>query len=780
MSSSKKPETKPDKKSEKPKSSVESESIDASSDSSSETMNESAESPDQSENWSLEADRLGIKEPAIDALRIVAGHYGRRISSSALLSGLPVSKSGVTPALFVRAAQRADMHASVVERSLHALTITPNLPCILILKNNQACILWDVRTLKKNQYEKDDGNLTLKAVCTVQFPETEDEKRTVPFKKIEELYTGYAFFVRPEARLDDRAGPARIDNARDRFWSALKENAKIYKEVGLAAVMINLFALASPLFIMNVYDRVIPNAAFETLWVLALGVFIAFVFDFMLKNLRAHFLDVSGRKADVKISARLFEQIMGMTMASRPASAGVLANHMREFESIRDFFTSATMVALIDLPFIFLFLALIGVIGGAIMFVPLMAVPIILIGGYLAQKALHDVIHQSMNESAMKNALLFEFVSGLETIKVQAAEGHTQRKWEELTDKASRTSVKSRKISSFALNFTMFVQQLTSVFVVIAGVYMISAGNLSMGALIATVILTGRIMGPLAQVAALMIRLKQSQEALHHLDDLMKRDVERPADKSFISKRTVAGKIEFKDVVFKYPNQTVQALKAANFRIDAGEKVAIIGAVGSGKTTIERLILNLYQPESGSVQLDGTDVRQIDPGDLRRSIGVVQQNPQLFYGSIRENITMGHETASERAVLQAAELSGVIEFLGEFELGLDTQVGERGEALSGGQQQAVAVARALLYDPPVMILDEPTASMDAGSEARLVKRLQSLCKDKTTIMITHKGAMLTVVDKIMLVDKGRIIALGPRDEIIRNLKNRKYGIGDPS
>ncbi|MBI4030939.1 MAG: type I secretion system permease/ATPase [Proteobacteria bacterium] len=729
-------------------------------------------------SWPLEADRMAIHTPLIECLRLLAGHYGRRVSRNALTAGLPIGKAGLTPALFVRAAERADLNARLSDRTLEGLAVAPNLPCVLVLAKRQACILWDIRHPPKHPPKKDPGKkeeVHPETRFLAQFPETPDEKKLVSIEDLKKDYSGYAFFIRPVARVDERAGPAVIDNARDWFWSALRESKRIYQEVIMASVLINIFALVSSLFIMIVYDRVVPNSAFDTLWVLAAGVTIVYVFDFIIKNLRAHFLDIAGRKADVKVSARLFEQIMGMTMTARPASAGVLASNMREFEGLRDFFTSATMAAVVDLPFVFLFIVLIAVIGGPLAFIPLAAVPLVLIMGLILQRPLQKVIRQSMNESALKNALLFETISGLETIKVQAAEGHTQRKWEELTEKASRTAVKSRRISAFALNFAMFVQQFVSVAVVVAGVYMIHEAWLSMGGLIASVILTGRAMAPLAQVAGLLTRYNQSKEALHQLDELMKKPVERPASKHFISKPALDGRIEFKDVLFHYPGQTVPALNRLSFVIEPGAHIGVIGAVGSGKTTIERLLLNLYQPESGSVQIDGTDVRQIDPGDLRRSVGAVQQSPQLFFGTVRENITMGHETAPDRAVLRAAELAGVLEFLRDSQHGLDTQVGERGEALSGGQRQAVAIARALLYDPPVLVLDEPTASMDPASENRLRKRLQILCENKTTLLITHKGSMLSLVDQLILIDRGRLVAYGPKDEVIAKLQARQYG-----
>ena len=724
-------------------------------------IQELAENPD---SWPLQADRIAINQPLIDCLRLLAGFYGRRTSNAGLTAGLPIPKSGITPDIFLRAAMRADMVANLAERSLESLTIAPNLPCILSLVENQACTLWEI---------KDDGK---EKHYIVQFPETPDDKQVLNLEQLKTLYTGYAFFVRPIARVDDRAGPAEIDTGRNWFWGVFWANRTLYTEVAIAAIMINLFGIASSLFVMNVYDRVVPNNAFETLWAMAIGILIVYISDFILKNLRSHFLDYAGRKADVVISGQLFEQILGMTMTSRPQSAGVLAANMKEFETLRDFFTSATMVALIDLPFVFLFIFFIYIIGGPyVAVVPLVAVPLVVGMGLFLQKPLSKVIKESLHESALKNALLFETIIGLETIKVQAAEGHTQRSWEELTEKSSKTSVKSRQIAAFAQNWAMFIQQLVSVLIVIVGVYQISDGLLSMGGLIACVILSGRAMAPLAQVSGLMTRMNQSKQALDQLDDLMKKPVERPLGKHFVTMPHVKGKVEFRDVVFNYPGQSVAALNNLSFTIEPGERVGVIGAVGSGKTTLERLLINLYEPTTGSVQIDGSDVRQIDPGDLRRNIGAVQQSPQLFFGSVRQNITMGHETAPDSAVLRAAELSGVMEFLRDSEAGLDTQVGERGEALSGGQRQAVAIARSLLYDPPILVLDEPTASMDPASENRLRKRLEMLCEGKTTILITHKGSMLSLVDKLILIDRGKLVAFGPKDEVIRKLQARQYG-----
>ncbi len=730
-----------------------------------------------SDSWPLEADRVGIAVPVLDCLARLAGHYGRRTSRTALIAGLPILPTGLTPDLVIRAGARADLQVNLGTRSLEALAIAPILPCILMLAGGQACILWDVILPKgKRAKASRSGAVQLPSdtMLSVEFPETGATPRTVPLTDIKKIYQDQAFFVQPIARLDDRAGPATIDTARDWFWSSIKQHRGIYREVVLASVLINLFALASPLFTMNVYDRVVPNSAFETLWVLALGMLLVLVFDLIIKTLRAQFLDYAGKKADVKISALLHEQMLGMTLAARPASAGVMASNMREFEQVRDFFTSATLAAVIDLPFALLFIAIIAVVAGPLALVPLAAVPVVLVISWALQTPMRKIIKSSMMENALKNAQLFETISGLETIKTQAAEGHVQRKWEELSDRAARTAAKSKRVTNFALNFSGFVQQVVGVGVVVVGVYLIHAGMITMGALIATVMLTSRALQPLAQFSGLLIRYNQSREALRQLDDLMKKPVERPAGKHFVSLPRVSGQMEFRDVTFAYPGQSIPALSNVSFVVSPGSHIGIVGAVGSGKTTLQRLLLNMYAPRSGSVQIDGSDVRQIDPGDLRRNIGCVQQTPQLFYGSVRDNITMGHETAPERAVLRAAELSGVMEFLRDSEAGLDTQVGERGEALSGGQRQAVAIARALLYDPPIMILDEPTSSMDPASEMRLKSHLEKIMAGKTTLLITHKGTMLSLVDTIMLLDRGKILAIGPRDEMMRRLQSREF------
>jgi len=732
-----------------------------------------ASAPD-SISWPLEADRIAIKDPLLESLQIISGLFGRRISATALGAGLPIPSTGITPNLFVRAAERADLSARLSDKTLEAIAIMPNLPCVLVLEGGQACIVKDIVQHRDARQVK-KGRAHPETVFKIILPETPDEIRDISLRVLSRIYTGNVFFLRPIAHLDDRAGPAEIEEGRDWFWSAIKDNKSIYVEVLMAAVVINIFAATSPLFVMNVYDRVVPNGAFPTLWVLAVGITFAYLFDLALKNLRGFFIDVAGRRADVKISARIFEQVLGMKMTERPASAGVLTANMREFDSLREFFTSATMVALIDVPFALLFVIIIAILGGPVVFAVLLAVPIVIIMSYVKQRNIQGIIQQSMAENALKNAMLFESVTGLETVKVQAAEGHLQRQWEELSERSSRTSVKMRKLSSSIMYWAAFIQAMAGVAIIIIGVYVIAEGHMTMGALVASYMLSNRALAPLSQIAGLMTRMHQTKESLQQLNNLMSKKVERPKGRHFISLPAVRGKIELRDVTFAYPNQTLAALNGVNLTINPGEHIGIIGAVGSGKTTLQRLVQNLYEPTGGAILLDGTDVRQIDPGDLRRAVGVIQQRPQLFYGSVRQNITMGHETVSDRAVMRAAELSGVMDFLRDTQQGLDTQVGERGEALSGGQQQAVAVARALLYDPPILIMDEPTSSLDPASEGRLMRRLEALVRGRTIILITHKATMLNLVDKLILMDRGRILAMGPKEDIIRRLQSGEFG-----
>jgi len=594
--------------------------------------------------------------------------------------------------------------------------------------------------------------------------------RAVPLGELEDAYDGYTLFARPEFKFDSRSDEIAVANPRGWFWGTLLGSWRIYIEVVLAALLVNSFAIAGPLFVMNVYDRVVPNFAEETLWVLAIGVVTVYAFDFVLKMLRSYFVDAAGKAADTKIAGRLFSQVLGMKMADRPGSSGALASSLREFESLREFFTSSSLVAIVDLPFIFLFIFIIYIVGGSIAIVPLVALPVVMIVGALMQIPLRLVVQRSFREAQQRHALLIEAIGGIETVKSTASEGRMQRNWENFVDMTARSSVKAHTLSALALNFSGAATNLVTVGVIVYGVYRIDAGMLSVGGLVASTILAGRAMAPLGQIAGILTRYHQARVSLNALDQLMHTPVERPHGRSFVRRATIHGRIEFRNVTFHYPDQETPALDDVSFRIEAGEKVGLIGRIGSGKSSIQRLILGLYEPDAGAVMVDGIDVRQIDPADLRRNIGSVPQDVYLFFGSVKDNIAIGAPFTDDETVRRAARITGVEEFANRHPMGYDMPVGERGQNISGGQRQSVAIARALLREPPILLFDEPTSSMDNTSEGRFKARLSNIIDDKTVLLVTHRGSMLSLVERLIVVDGGKIVADGPKQDVLDALR----------
>jgi ATP-binding cassette, subfamily C, bacterial LapB len=708
-----------------------------------------------STGWQIRPTPGTKDDPLLGCLTILCTLLERNISSEALTSALPLVDGMLTPELFVRAAERAGISSRLQRRNLDSVSKL-SLPCVLLLSRQRACVLTDIR--------RDEGR------ATIILPEMGAGTRDVAYDELVQEYVGYALFARPEFQYDKRAQDDRIADPKGWFWGTLLNSWKLYIEVGVAAIMVNCFAIASPLFTMNVYDRVVPNFAEETLWVLVIGISIVYGFDFMLKLIRGYLVDVAGKTADTKIAARLFQQVMGMKMANRPPSAGGLANSMREFESLREFFTSSTVTALVDFPFIFLFLGVIAIIGSpAIVAIPAFMVFLAIICGFIVQIQMRKIVQETTREAMQKHAILIEAISGAETIKATASEGRMQRAWETFVSKTASSSMKATRWSQFALNLSGFFTQFVTVTVVLVGVYEIHEGNMTTGALVACTILAGRAMAPLSQIAGIATRFNQAWESLNALDKMMQTPVERPEGRSFVHRPEFNGMLEFKNVKFTYPEAKTTALSDVSFKIEAGEKVGIIGRIGSGKSTIERLLLGLYDPDEGSVLVDGTDVRQIDPADLRRSVGVVPQDVYLFFGTVKENIALGAPYADDSAILRAARISAVDEFISKHPLGLDLPVGERGLSLSGGQRQAIAVARALLLDPPILLLDEPTSAMDNTTEGRFKARLGTVLTNKTLILVTHRGSLLTLVDRLIVMDGGRIVADGPKEIVMEAL-----------
>lgn len=698
---------------------------------------------------------VDYEPPLVRSLSLIAGLLGHPVSTVALRAGMPRGKERPTLPAVLRAAAQAGLQAKVVNRP-QLQGISPlTLPCILLLGNDNACILTAL---------SGDG-------AEVIAPEWGETARTVSLDELSGQYTGYAVLVRPEGRLDQRAGELREIDNREWFWQNILRFMPIYKHVLLATAIVNILALVGPIFVLNVYDRVVPNNAFDTLWALAIGVLIAYLFDFLLRNLRAYFTDVAGKNADVLIASRLMQQLTGMRFDKRPESVGTLANNLREFESLREFFSSTTLMALVDLPFLVLFIALIAYLGGWLALAPLLAVPLTIAVGMSLQKSFQKVVGDAHREGAQKNALLVEVINGLETVKTSLAEGQVQKRWEEVVGLNARSTGRVKALSNFSTAFSQSISQLVGLIIIIGGVYLIAEGKLTMGGLIACNILVGRAMAPLGAIAAMLTRLQQSRTALVSLEQLMGLPNERPVGQEFIRAGDLSPSLELDGISFQYPNAQVASLQGVTIRIAAGERVGIIGRTGSGKSTVGRLFLGLYQPQEGSVRLGGIDLRQLHVADLRHRIGYVNQDLQLFYGSIRDNIAFGAPYVDGQAILRAASLAGVADFVRGHPAGFDWQVGERGANLSGGQRQAVAIARALLLDPDILILDEPTSAMDNAAEAQLRERLATVAAGKTLVLFTHRTSMLQLVDRIIVMDGGRVVADGPKQDVLKALRD---------
>ncbi len=712
----------------------------------------------EQESWDIPPAHRIAHDPLLGCLVVLTRLEHNPYSPETLIAGLPLVDNKLTPDLFVRAAGRAGLSAQIVARPLEEISSLV-LPAVVLLHHAQACIL----------IKKDDE----KEVVTVIQPETGEGQREIPFAELNQQYTGYAIFCRPSFHFDSRTDEDTKERPRSWFWGVIATTWKLYSEVLVASFFINIFAIASSLFVMNVYDRVVPNNAFETLAVLSIGIIIVFCFDFLMKMLRGYFIDIAAKKSDVILSASIFEQMMGIRMEVRPESVGNFANNMQQFDSFRDFFTSSTISALIDLPFVLFFLIIIAMIGGSVVIVPILAIPLVIAVGLIIQKPLNKVVRESYRYAGQKNAMLIESLAAVETIKGLSAEGPLQRKWEHAVGMAAKLGTKVRGLSLTAVSFSAFIQQLASVCVVILGVFKIADGEMTMGALIACTILTGRALAPLGQIAGLLTRYQQSMTALQSLDNVMKMPTERLRGRTPLHLPILHGDMEFKNVQFKYPRQTVPALRNINFHIQPGEKVGIIGRIGSGKTTIEKLILGLYQTTEGSILIDGIEITQLDPASMRRNIGYVPQDIMLFYGTVKDNITFGAPFADDHAVLRAAKIAGVFDFVSKHPQGFDMPVGERGEKLSGGQRQAIAIARALILDPPILVLDEPTNMMDNRTEELFKSELMETSKNKTMILITHKGSLLSLVNRLILMDGGKIIADGPRDTVLKALAEGK-------
>ncbi|WP_052536117.1 type I secretion system permease/ATPase [Bradyrhizobium sp. ORS 375] len=695
-------------------------------------------------------------DPLGDSLLYLAAHHGRALSRSALLSGLPLDSGVLSIGLYERAARRAGLEAQLVERKLTEIPALV-LPCVLMCHDGTTRILLAI--------DHAAGRASMLDPSRGETPALER------IDAVTAAYAGFAYLVRPAAIADPRVEATGEVPKRHWFWSVVRRFGANYAHVALAAFIVNILALAAPLFTMSVYDRVIPNGAVPSLVALGIGLALAIAFDFLLKVVRSRIIDMTGKKIDVVLAADIFEHVMALKMDKRPASVGILANQLRDFDSVREFFTSGTVVSATDMLFAVVFIALLFVIAGPIAWIPLLMLPVMITVGLLIQRPLDRAMRQMQAQSSARHGVLVESLNGMETVRAVAGESRVQTMWERSVAATARSSEDVQFWASMAMTAASVASQLCSLLLVVVGVFLIMDGKLSVGALVAANMLSGRVLGPIAGIAGVMTRFTQTTSALRSIDRLMSLERERPPEKIYVARQIEKGGITFRNVSFSYPGSQAKALDNVSFAIKPGERIGIIGRVGSGKTTVGRLATAFYPPAEGSILIDGIDIAQYDPADLRAGVGFVLQDTDLFYGKLRDNITLGCPAATDAEVLEAARLAGVESFIAGHPQGYEMMIAEGGRSLSGGQKQAIGLARVLIRKPRVLYLDEPTAHFDMRSEAEFLERLKGLAKGEMTIIVsTHRPSLLALVDRILVFDAGRLVADGPTAQIMTMLR----------
>ncbi len=703
-------------------------------------------------------------DPLLACLKHVIEWHGLSTDSDSLLSGLPLENGRLTPELLLRSAHRAGLRCEIVKRRLKKLPSSV-LPAILLLKNNRAGIL-----------EPDSGSKD-----GVQLVIPNDEGATFhAARTLKHEYAGFTILVRPggskSAPVATRPEFATPEKRRWWFWRTMWSFRNYYIQLLPGSLLVNFFALAMPFFIMIVYDRVVPNNAEETLWVLAIGVATVFIFEYLTRLLRGHIVERAGREIDQVLSSSLYEQILAMEMQARPASAGNLTGRAKAYEVLREFFMSASMLALADVPFGLLMIAVIFFIGGPVGWVLVLTSTLAILMGCLIQAPLRKSVLETTNSNVERQAFVAETINGLESVKGSNAEGALQQRMERMMQDSAAQQVRSHWFALLGSSTTTFLIHLTTVGVIVVSVYRVHAGEMSMGAMIACVLLAARAMAPLAMVAGLMTRLQQALESLRGLNQVMRLPRETGDGRQFLQRSSFHPNFELKNVQFAYPEQQIPAIKDLSLAIRPGERIAILGRIGSGKSTLLRLLAKLYDPSDGTILLDEIELHQYHPSTLRRGLGYLPQDPTLFYGTLRENILLGHPAESDSVVWDAARVAGLESTINSHPMGVHLPVGERGVLLSGGQRQAVALARALVGSPQTLLLDEPTAAMDLHAEKHVITKLKTYLdetEERGLVMVTHKLSMLEMVDRIVVIEAGQIVTDGTREEVLQNLRNPK-------
>ena len=680
-------------------------------------------------------DRIEIEKSLIASTTLLLREHGIRKSGAAVRDAVDISHQYVGPKEAVSALSSLGFKASFGRLNITNLS-EEFFPLIAFKKNGEAFIVLTAPV---------DGRISI-------MNPTNRKKEELSTADYKADYSQYAIIAK---ELNDREKEERAGHW---FFSAFRKSKWIYVQVMIAAMVSNFLSLTTALFTMTVYDRVIPNGAFESLIALSIGVVIALAFDFLIKSLRANFVDTASKRADLEISRRLFERILTLTPTEQRQKTGAMAGTIREFETLREFFNSSTLVILIDLPFVFFFIYVISLIAGPVAYVFLIAVPLVIIVGLGIQPFLARITKGSVESGMNKQAVLVETLNGLETVNATGSGKLMRKRYEDALDNQADGGNKIRALSMFIVNFAASVQQYAQVAAIFFGVYLIVDGQITQGALIGAVILGGRTMGPLSQLANTLSRVNGALTAYRNLSKLIGKSFNTASNLSPISRSSLDGEIEFKNVSFKFEGSKQPTINNVSFKIPAGQKVALVGKMGSGKSTMSKLIAGMIEPTSGAILIDGIDVRQIDPADVRKNIGVMLQDSWLFSGTIRENIQMGFNEYDDEHVLEICKVAGVDDFVGAHPKGYDLEIRERGIGLSGGQKQTINLARSLLHKPEILLLDEPTSSMDQGTEQKVIGSLRAFCRDKTMLIVTHRNPILAMVDRILVMENGNIIS----------------------
>lgn len=568
----------------------------------------------------------------------------------------------------------------------------------------------------------------------------------------------------PDVRIDEYVKPYESSW----FWSIVLRDWKRYIDVMFASLMANILALATVLFSMNVYDRVIPAQSIPTLWVLAGGVLLAAIFEFSIRVARIYLSDIIGKRADLKISDRVFGHALRIKNKDRSKSTGTFISQIRELEGVRELVTSTTISAVADLPFFLLFLGIFWLIGGDLFWVMLAVVPLMILPGILIQKPLAKLAAEGMREGAIRNATLVEAVQGIEDIKLLRAEARFQNQWNHMNEVSAEISMRQRKLVGVVGAWTQKVQGLTFAIVVLVGCFAVMKGDMTTGALVACSILSSRMLGPIAQISGVLGRLQQAKVAKTSLDELMKKPVDQAEHAHLIHRAALHGQYELSQTLFKYAEDDAQAtLAIQKLEIRAGEKIAILGRNGAGKSTLLQLLAGMQEPVQGKIKLDGVDLGLIDPADVRRDMGLLNQNAHLFFGTVRENLKLGAPLATDQDILTVLKMTGALDFVLAKKEGLDHQVLEGGAGFSGGQRQALLLSRLLLRQPNIVLLDEPTAALDDVTEKQLIDHLHTWLGQKTLVIATHRRAVLELVDRIIVLQDGKIVMDGSKQQILQ-------------